>query len=74
MEAEYEEKNGHKDYNVIGGGFYASFTEIDCDEDREYNINTIMLFGESGTYGNLSKEQLVTALPYIDEKYEVKVL
>lgn len=80
MEEEYEKNRiinihqSHKDYNVIGGGFYASFTEIDCDEDREYNINTIMLFGESGTYGNLSKEQLVTALPYIDEKYEVKVL
>ena len=74
MEAEYEEENGFKDYNVVGGGFYVSFTEIDYDEDREYNINTIMLFGESGTYGNLSQEHLTKALPYIDKKYDVKVL
>ena len=76
MEKEYEEKveNSHKDYNIVGGGFYASFAEVDCDDDREYNINTIILFGESGTYGKVSKDHFVKATPLLEKEYDVRVL
>ena len=68
MDAEYEKKNLHlrRDYNVVGGGFYAFYIDN--------KVSTLVLYGESGTYGSVSKNHLIKAKPLLEEKYQVKVI
>jgi hypothetical protein len=66
MDAEYEQKNPRRDYNVVGGGFYAFYTDN--------KVDTLVLYGESGTYGSVSKDHLIKAKPLLEEKYQVKVI